>query len=229
MFAFAKIIAIAYAYLFVCAPLLFADTVVLKNGQTIEGIILPSTDRKGIIQIKSQSGIVYDIAEDRIARVEFSSDDLPTNLGEATPKIQDPPVTKESLFFRQRINTNGIFAGLTTSAVFGGIQYSIENTRVVKALDWDTGRYVYKEETRNELIPATIVWTAVTGSVVGLIVSSLAYDGASASRKSKRTPQKAFNLHPRLIGKTVLLTVNVALQPFGASVVGVSMHRKYVW
>ena len=84
----------------------------------------------------------------------------------------------------------GKFAGLTTSAFFGGILYSIENTRVVKALDRDTGRYVYKEETRNAFIPATIVWTAVTGSVVGLIVSSLAYDGASASRKSKRTPQK---------------------------------------
>ena len=211
MFVSVKRIATAYACLSLCAPLVFADTVVLKNGQTIEGNIVPLTNGDGVIQIESHSGIIYDIAKDRIDRVEFSGNDLPTTEDEPAPRLQDPPPTKKSPSFRPRINTNGIFAGLMTSAVLGGILYSKETTRMVRAWDRDTGRYVSKEETRNELTPATIVFTAVAGSVVGLIVSSLAYDGASASRKSKRTPQKAFSLHPRLIGKTVLLTVNVAL------------------
>jgi hypothetical protein len=205
MFVSVKRIATAYACLSLCAPLVFADTVVLKNGQTIEGNIVPLTNGDGVIQIESHSGIIYDIAKDRIDRVEFSGNDLPTTADETVPRISDLQ-RKDSQQFRPRMNTNEIFAGIVTLAVTGTIYfYNFRDDYTESVYGSDTGR-------RNNVTePGAIIMSAWIGSVVGLIVRSLAYDGDLASSTTKNTPHRAFSLHPRLIGKTVLLTVNVAL------------------
>jgi hypothetical protein len=185
--------------------------VVLKNGQTIEGNIIPLTNGDGVIQIESHSGIIYDIAEDRIDRVELSGNDLPTTADETAPRISDLQ-RKDSQQFRRRMNTNGIFAGIVTLAVTGTIYfYNFRDDYTESVYDRYTGRR--KNVTRNNgTEPGAIIMSAWIGSVVGLIVRSLANDGDWPLLQQTNTPHRAFSLHPRLsLDKTIRLTINVAL------------------